>query len=193
MSIRFAARLLFGTVAPVLSLFAEPAVFTLDPAQTQVHFTLGTLLHTVHGSFQLEKGIVSFDPATGHASGEVVVNAASGDSGNSGRDHRMHNSILETEKYPEILFRPDHIQGSLPARGSATLQVHGTLSLHGADHEITIPVEMRMDPDQPAAILRFTIPYIKWGMKNPSTLLLRVDDKVEIEIHAGGRLSPPRT
>jgi hypothetical protein len=28
----------------------------------------------------------------------------------------------------------------------------------------------------------FIIPYVKWGMKNPSTLFLRVNDKVEITV-----------
>ena len=71
--------------------------------------------------------------------------------------------------------------------------MHGIFSIHGSDHEVTIPVEMRMDPDQPTATMHFTIPYIQWGMKNPSTLFLRVNDKVIIEIRAVGRLSTPRT
>ena len=192
MSIRFAAAACASLVL-ALPLAAEQTVFTLDPAHTEVRFTLGSLLHTVHGSFQLEKGSVSFDPATGQASGEVIVNSATGDSGNASRDSRMHKSILESQKYPRIVFRPDHIDGQLPAQGSATVQVHGMFSIHGTDHEITIPVEMRMGPDEPAATMHFTIPYIQWGMKNPSTLFLRVNDKVEIEIQAAGHLSPPRT
>ena len=186
-------RLACAALALSFPLLAEPVVFTLDPAQTQVHFTLGTLLHTVHGSFQLEKGSVSFDPATGQASGEIVVDAATGDSGNTSRDSRMHKSILESAKYPRIVFRPDRIEGRLPTQGSGTLQVHGMFSIHGADHEMTIPVEMQAGADRPSAVLRFTIPYVQWGMKNPSTLFLRVNDKVDIEIQAAGRLSPPRT
>jgi hypothetical protein len=34
----------------------------------------------------------------------------------------------------------------------------------------------------------FTIPYIQWGMKNPSTFLLRVSDQVEMTIQAAGRV-----
>ena len=34
------------------------------------------------------------------------------------------------------------------------------------------------------AKIHFTIPYVKWGLKNPSTLFLRVSDKVDIDIAA---------
>jgi hypothetical protein len=31
------------------------------------------------------------------------------------------------------------------------------------------------------------VPYVQWGMKNPSTLFLRVSNKVEISIHTVAR------
>ena len=68
----------------------------LDPATTQVNFTLGDVLHTVHGTFKLKRGTVKFDPASGHASGLVVVDSTSGDSGSRARDHKMHTEILES-------------------------------------------------------------------------------------------------
>jgi len=39
-----------------------------------------------------------------------------------------------------------------------------------------------------ASSTAFTIPYVQWGMKNPSNFLLRVNDKVEMNIQAVGRL-----
>jgi hypothetical protein len=36
-----------------------------------------------------------------------------------------------------------------------------------------------------------TIPYIAWGLKNPSTFLLHVSDQVEVDIAAVGRLTEP--
>jgi hypothetical protein len=35
----------------------------------------------------------------------------------------------------------------------------------------------------------FTVRYQEWGLKNPSTFVLRVSDKVEIRVHATGRLA----
>jgi len=176
-----------------LPLCAADAVFTMDAARTQVTFTLDAVLHTVHGSFQLKQGTVRFDPAGGAASGAVVVDARSGNTENSGRDNKMHKSVLESEKFPEIVFRPDRIDGKVPAEGTGMLQVHGTFSIHGADHEMTIPAEVQRGTDQVSVTMRLRIPYVRWGMKNPSTFVLRVSDQVDMEIHAVGRISASQT
>ena len=97
----------------------------------------------------------------------------------------MHQDILESAKYPEIVFTPDRVDGGVARQGASQIQVHGVFRIHGAAHEITLPVEVRIDNGQPSARTSFTIPYVKWGMKNPSTLFLRVSDKVEIEAVTG--------
>src|SRR5271169_2614080 len=75
---------------------AQEATLNFVPAQTTVDFTLGDVLHTVHGSFNLKTGQVRFDPATNAISGEIVVDAASGHTGSVGRDRKMHKEILES-------------------------------------------------------------------------------------------------
>ena len=120
--------------------FAQQAALELDPARTIVRFTLKTSLHTVHGTFQLKNGTVSFDPQTRKVSGLLVVDATSGDSGNSGRDSKMHREILESAKYREITFAPLEVEGDVPPQGDSQLQVKGTFRIHGQDHEIVIPV-----------------------------------------------------
>jgi hypothetical protein len=64
--------------------------------------------------------------------------------------------------------------------------VHGSFGIHGVDREITVPAEVQVDTDHWTAKVHFTIPYQKWGMKNPSTLFLRVSDTVEIDLGAAG-------
>jgi polyisoprenoid-binding protein YceI len=156
------------------------------PPKTTINFTLNDILHTVHGSFKVKRGGVHFDPATNKIRGEIVVEAASGNSGSSGRDKKMQNEVLESDRYPDILFRPDRVEGQVADVGASSVQVHGMFSIHGAEHEITIPVQVEMSPGQWSANSHFTVPYVKWGMKNPSTFVLRVDQSVEIEIHASG-------
>jgi polyisoprenoid-binding protein YceI len=173
------AVLLAGESVPSL-----PRSFAIDPAQTKVEFALGSLLHTVHGDFHLKRGTLTFDPQTGKASGEIVVDAASGESGSPARDKRMHAAILEIAKYPEITFRPDRVDGKVASEGKSQVQLHGVFAIHGVEHEILLPVTVDAGGGQYNVIGIFEVPYVKWGMKNPSTLMLRVDDKVEIVIHS---------
>src|SRR5690349_10103639 len=116
-------------------------VFTIDPVQSSVHWTLGSSLHTVHGTFALKRGSLQVDPATGKASGEIVVDATSGESGNDGRDKKMHKDVLESGQFGEIIFRPDSVSGKLERRGDSTMQIHGIFVLHGSEHELTAPAQ----------------------------------------------------
>ena len=129
----------------------SPGRSSIDPAQTKVEFTLGSLLHTVHGTFQLKRGTLRFDPQSGKASGELVVDATSGESGSPARDKRMHASILESAKYPEITFRPDRVDGKVAAEGKSQVQLHGMFAIHGAEHEILLPVTVDAAPASTAS------------------------------------------
>jgi polyisoprenoid-binding protein YceI len=162
---------------------AQDLSLEMDPTQSKLEFALGATLHTVHGSFQFKRGAIRFDPATGKASGELLVDARSGASGNGTRDHKMHKEILESQRFPDIVFRPDRVEGKLAPQGISQMQVHGVFAIHGAEHELNEPVEVRVSGDQYDITARFAVPYQKWGMKNPSSFLLRVDDKVDITLH----------
>ena len=172
--------------------FAQTAsrqvVLNFVPANATVKFTLGASLHSVHGSFALKSGAVHFDPASGKVSGEIVLDAASGQTGNEGRDKKMHGEVLESGRYPEIVFRPDRVDGQFAAQGVSTLQVHGIFAIHGAEHEMIIPVRIETSSGRWTADSSFAVPYIKWGMKNPSTFILRVEQSVDLEVQASGDL-----
>ncbi|HTS50179.1 MAG TPA: YceI family protein [Bryobacteraceae bacterium] len=159
--------------------------FQLDPSKTEINFALHDTLHTVHGSFKLKRGGIHFDPATGKAGGEVVIDLPSGASGNGWRDKRMQKEVLESQKYPEAIFVPDSVQGRLETEGESQLNVHGVFKIHGADHEMTLQLLVdALGGGRYTATSHFSIPYVEWGMKDPSNFVLKVDKKVEIEIKA---------
>jgi len=178
------------TQSPQTALEAKPGevILRLDPAQSKLHWTLGSTLHTVHGTFALKRGEVQFDPASGSASGEIVADATSGASGNDGRDKKMHREILESSRYGEVIFRPTRIEGKVSTQGSSHVQVQGTFLLHGSEHELTVPIDAELAGDHWKGSAKFDVPYIQWGLKSPNTFLLKADPVVEIELEMGGAL-----
>lgn len=185
---RDAACFLAVMVMPFTFAAAQQTTLELDPAKTSIQFTLDASLHTVHGSFQVKQGQLRLDPASGALSGAIVVDARSGSTGNGLRDRKMHKDVIESEQYPEISFHPDRVTGPVASQGKSTVQVHGTFNIHGVDRQIDVPAEVQMSGNSWTAKVRFTIPYTKWGMKNPSTLFLRVGDSVEIDFAAAGNI-----
>lgn len=183
--LRFLVLILFSGVGLAPG-HAQELALDFVPAKTSVKFTLGDTIHTVHGEFDLKRGGIRFNPATGAITGEVVVDATSGRTGNGMRDRKMHKDILESSSYREIVFRPDRVDGKVSTQGKSNIQVHGIFSIHGADHEITIPIEVDVAQDHWTATGHFVVPYQKWGIKNPSTFILRVSESVEIEVQASG-------
>ena len=165
---------------------AEQIVLSVDPARSTVHWSVESSLHTVHGTFHVKRGTVSVDPATGKASGEIVVDATSGESGNDGRDRRMHKEILESAQYSEVVFRPDRADGTIVAQGNSSLKLHGIFSLHGADHELSVPTQATLKEDQWKGTASFEVPYIEWGLKNPSNFLLKVKPVVDVQLDLAG-------
>ena len=163
-------------------------VASVDPAQSRIQWTLGSSLHTVHGTFGIKSGSLQVDPSSGKASGEIVADAISGQSGNDGRDKKMHKDVLESSRFPDIVFRPDSITGKLAAQGDSSIQVHGVFVLHGSEHELTLPVHVNLGGDHWTGSAKFGVPFIDWGLKNPSTWLLKVDHTVEIELELKGTL-----
>jgi polyisoprenoid-binding protein YceI len=165
---------------------SQEVVLHFLPAKTAVNFTLGDLIHTIHGAFDLKSGTIHYNPASGVLAGEVVVDATSGRSGIGLRDRKMHKEVLESARYPEMVFFPDHMNANLTGSGTSNLEVHGTLVVHGDRHEVTIPAQVEMQASGWKLTAHFVIPYVKWGMKNPSSYLLRVSESVEVVIHASG-------
>ncbi|MFN7995826.1 MAG: YceI family protein [Bryobacteraceae bacterium] len=174
--------LFLGISAVAAPVSSQETRLELDPARTTVKFTLADVLHTVRGDFKLKHGSLFFDPMTGKMGGDLVVDATSGNSGSEGRDRRMHKNILESERYPEIVFSPDRVEGSVAFQGNSQVRVHGIFKIHGVGHEMTVPVQVQMNNGQATVSAHFVVPYVQWGMKNPSTLFLRVSDKVDIDV-----------
>jgi polyisoprenoid-binding protein YceI len=173
---------MFGQVV-VMRMFREKGILT---PESNLHWNVDSTLHMVHGTFLLKSGTVHFNPQTGNAGGEIIVSATSGESGNGSRDKRMHKEILETEKYPEVIFHPKHLDGKVNRSGPSNVKLAGTLSVHGSDHELTATVHADLAGDRWTGTGKFEVPYVNWGIKDPSNFLLKVKPVVNIELEMSG-------
>jgi polyisoprenoid-binding protein YceI len=173
--------------AQTASAALQEVTLEVDPAQSRVHYTVDTTLHTVHGTFALKIGSqIHFDPDSGKTGGEVMVYATSGDSGNSSRDEKMHKEVLESSKYPDVIFRPTQIEGKVSRKGASDVKLHGVLILHGSEHEIVAQVHAEIEGDHWKGTASFDVPFIQWGLKDPSNWMLKVKPVVNVELEMMG-------
>lgn len=182
-----ASLLLFATCA-----FSQHQTFTVDPNASRVNFALAGTGHHVNGTFHVQSGSIEFDRAAHTISGSIVVAAASGNSGETSRDKKMNRDVLEVEKYREITFTPQRFDGTISPTGDSTIQVSGIFTLHGTPHDITVPAQIHIDGTALIAKTRLVVPYVKWGLKDPSVFILRVAKEVNIKLTLVGKISLPQ-
>lgn len=169
--------------------FAQRQTFVVNPDASQVRMTLNTSREVVNGTFHIRSGSIAFDRNTPAMSGSVVVLAASGNTGNDSRDKKMKRDILDVEQYATVSFEPKSYAGSIASSGDSTIQVTGVFTLLGSPHEITIPMQVHLDGTSAVAKAHFAVPYVQWGLKNPSFLVWKADNDVAIDLSLAGTTS----
>jgi polyisoprenoid-binding protein YceI len=184
-------RLTFLLVLPLLlvsSAMAQNQTFTVDPAASQVGFTVGGS-HVVKGTFHVQSGAIDFDPGAGKIDGFVVVATGSGNSGEASRDKRMSGQVLDAPHFAETTFVPHSYTGTIAGSGDSTIQVSGTFTLHGTGHEIIVPMQIHIEGGNCTAKGQFQVPYVDWGMKAPSMPFFHVDKIVGIDLTLVGTVA----
>jgi polyisoprenoid-binding protein YceI len=175
-------------IAPLA--LAQHQTFTVNPESSQVAFALGGSGHHVQGTFHVQSGSIDFDAKPQTISGSVIVAAGSGNSAEQSRDKKMNSDVLDTAHFAEISFVPKSFQGALAASGDSTIEVSGIFTLHGTPHDMSIPMQIHIDGSNLTAKGHFTVPYVKWGLKDPSIFILKVAKDVDIDLNLSGQVTP---
>ncbi len=183
-----ALSILLAAATWVSPLVAAERVLVLDPARTRVEFLLDATAHKVEGELKLHAAEIRFDPDTGVAAGTIEVDLTAAQTGNKRRDGTMHERVLETVRFPVAVFRPRHIEGKLAATGTSEIVLEGVLAFHGADHDMKLPAQVTLTDSGAAIDTRFDIPYVAWGLHDPSFFVLRVAKTVAVHVTAEGAL-----
>ena len=178
----------------VAAMFAQPALaqhqtLTVSPDVSQVKMTLKTNHEIVNGTFHVQSGSIQFDRSTPKLSGSVVIAANSGKTGNDSRDKKMDKDILEVDQYTTVSFAPKTYTGTIAPSGDSTIQVSGVFTMLGTPHDLTIPMLVHLEGSKAVAKANFVIPYVQWGLKNPSFLVWKAENDVAIDLNLAGDLT----
>jgi polyisoprenoid-binding protein YceI len=181
----FAAFALAVILAPAA--LAQHQTFAVNPDASEVKMTLNTTHEVVNGTFHIQSGLIEFDRSK--MSGSVAVLAGSGKTGNDSRDKKMNKDILKVDQYTTVSFAPKNYTGTIAPSGDSTIQVSGAFTLLGTAHDLTIPMQIHMDGSKAMARAHFVVPYVQWGLKNPSFMFWKAENDVAIDLSLLGQVS----
>jgi polyisoprenoid-binding protein YceI len=179
-----ALALIFATTT-----LAQCQTFAVNPDASEVKIKLNTTHEVVNGTFHIQSGSIEFDRSNSKMSGSVGVLAGSGKTGNDSRDKKMNKDILKVDQYTTVSFAPKSYTGTIASRGDSTIQVGGVFTLLGIPHDLTIPIQIHMDGSKATARAQFVVPYVQWGLKNPSFMFWKAENDVAIDLNLVGQIS----
>src|SRR6185312_9711109 len=117
----------------------------------------------------------------------MLVELDTGTRGAAKRDQMMNTQGLDSATYPEAIFPPEKLQGTLQPGGSSRLVVNGTFTLHSKDHPLQVILQAQMNGATAVqATAQFVVPYVSWGMKDPSTATQHFAHEVRVSVTAKG-------
>jgi polyisoprenoid-binding protein YceI len=183
----FAVFALAVILAPAA--LAQHQTFAVNPDASEIKMTLNTTHEVVNGTFHIQSGSIEFDRRNPKMSGSVAVLAGSGKTGNDSRDKKMNKDILKVDQYTTVSFAPKTYTGTIAPSGDSTIQVSGVFTLLGYPHDLTIPMQIHLDGSKATARAQFVVPYVQWGLKNPSFMFWKAENDVAIDLNLVGQVS----
>jgi len=193
-----------GTTTLLLTLLlvaigsARAARFEIQPkSDSEIVFTSKALWEKFDGKTKEVSGFVEVDPGNlrGDVELEVVVDLASFDTGMKKRNQHMRENHLETDEFPQAVFRGGKVLRAEPASlapgDHGTLVLVGNLDLHGVkkDYEVTLEVERRTDG---SLRIRGEFPVMlpDHQIERPQKLIVKLAEKQDVKIDLLARPQP---
>ena len=150
----------------------------VDPAAGKVSFTVRTTwgLSKVRGSFSRYRGTLTTRPHG--TAGELVIEAASLDTGNSKRDaHLRSDDFFDVERHPQIVFTSSSVR---PAPDGVA--VSGELRIGDRSIVVDVPVEIVPNGDRMLLHGELSVPREHAGLHWNKLGMIRGDAQLDIEL-----------
>jgi polyisoprenoid-binding protein YceI len=165
----------------------QPLVYRIEVAGSTVKWQLPSTFETVKGEAPVFRGTVEAKPLASGAwdvQGRIVVPAAAMRTGNRRLDSRMRGRILETARYPEIVFDLTRFTGDLSRLRPGenfTAQIAGNLTVHGRAAAVQLPVDVYVFADHVEVAGSFPLNWKDYGMRDPSVGPVRVKEPMFVD------------
>lgn len=176
----------------------RPLRYRLEVAGSTVRWQLPSTFETVKGEVPVFHGTFEANPSPSGAwdvRGRIVVPAAAMRTGSRRRDNRMRGRILETARYPEIVFELRRFTGDLsrfrPGE-NLTAQIAGDLTVHGRAAQVQFPIEIHVLADHIEVTGSFPLNWKEFGMRDPSIGPIRVKEPMLVDFRLRAVPDEPR-
>ena len=130
-------KTLLLAVALLLPITGMAASYTIDPTHTYPNFTINHLgFSTLHGRFGKTTGTLQMDKAKGTGSVDIVIDAASIDTGFKKRDDHLRSpDFFNAVEFPTLTFKSTKV---VFKGNGATLE--GNLTIKGVSKSVSLDV-----------------------------------------------------
>ena len=114
---------------------------------------------------------------------EVRVELASFDTGKKKRNEHMRENHLETDKYPQAVFRGGGAGSARLEEGKTTVTLEGELELHGVIQEVTYEITLDFRTDGTVAVeTDFIVKLSDHNIDRPRFLVMKLADEQKVRV-----------
>jgi len=167
---------------------ARPLRYRIEIAGSSVRWELPASFRPIQGIVPLFHGFVEADPVSSggwDVRSRIVVPAASMRTGSRLRDRTLREKVLETDRFPEIVFELRRFTGDLSRfRPGETfsVQVAGDLTVHGRTSPVQLPVDVSVYPGAVVLSGSFPVHWKSYGLQDPSfPVVARVKEPMQVD------------
>lgn len=172
-----------------VSVCAEPRTWTLDKPSARVRFVVDAPLDLIRGlSSGLRGDLTLAEENWGAGAGRIRTDLSSFRTGLSLRDEDLRDQFFEVDLYPDAtlsIISVEHLSTrALTVDVDAQGEAVGTLSLHGRERLVRIPISVRLSELEGDRSLQvhgsFEVALADYGIRRPARLVMKLGEVVRV-------------
>jgi polyisoprenoid-binding protein YceI len=97
-------------------------------------------------------------------------------------ERETKDTVLETAKFPEVVFASHRVTAMQAGEGSYRVEVSGKLNLHGVSRDLSVPAQVSLMGDTLRAFGEVAVSQTQFGIRPTSAMggALKVKDEVKL-------------